>query len=109
MGGNGNPSPQPTPQPAPTPTPSYKGASYFLDQGIKPDTLARMIKNGVDLHDVATNAKTLFDAKIRPDLIQNWLDNGTNLKNAVEILNKYPGVDLNLIGTSSDVGNFANL
>jgi hypothetical protein len=43
---------------------------------------------------------------IRVTLVNIWLNNGTNLNDAIAILNQE--VDLNLIGTSSRVGDFTN-
>jgi Bacterial toxin 30 len=79
----------------------------LLDQGIDADVVTKLIENKADLRDIAINVQILLDGGIRVDLVNGWLGNKTHLNDAIAIMNL--GVDLNLIGTSSRVGNFTGL
>jgi hypothetical protein len=83
------------------------GAATLLDQGVAPQVATQLINNRADLRDIATNSQILLSADIRLDLVNEWLKNGTHLNDAIAIMNL--GIDLNLIGTSSKVGDFTGL
>jgi hypothetical protein len=83
------------------------GAATLLDQGIDSHVVTQLINNKADLRDIATNSQVLLDGGIRVDLVNGWLKSGTHLNDAIAIMNQ--GIDLNLIGTSSKVGDFTGL
>lgn len=83
------------------------GVATLLNLGIDVDVVSQLINNKADLKDIAANAKILLDAHIRLDLVNGWLKNGTHLKDAIAIMNL--GVDLNQLGTSSQVGDLTGL
>jgi hypothetical protein len=83
------------------------GASTLLNQGITSKVVTKLLDNKADLQDIAANSHTLINGKVNVNLINTWLDNGTNLKAPIDFMEQ--GVDLNLIGTSSKVGDFSNI
>jgi hypothetical protein len=83
------------------------GAATLLNQAIACPVVTQLINNTANLRDIATNAQILLDRDVRIDLINGWLKNGTHLNDAIAIIDQ--GVDLNLIGTSSTVGDFTGL
>jgi hypothetical protein len=83
------------------------GAATLLDQGIDAHVVTQLIDNKADLRDIAVNSQILLDEGVRVDLVSGWLKNGTHLKDAIAVMDQ--GVDLNLIGTNSQVGDFTGL
>lgn len=79
----------------------------LLDQGIEVGVVNKLIKNNANLRDIVINSQMILNRGIRVDLVNEWLDNETHLNSAIVIINR--GVDLNLIGTSSKVGDFIGL
>jgi hypothetical protein len=89
-------------------TPANLGdITTLVGKGVSNDVITQLLNNGANLSDIASNVTTLRNGGVRADLVNTWLKNGTNLNNAVAILRQ--GADLNLIGTSSQVGNFTGL
>jgi Bacterial toxin 30 len=83
------------------------GIRTLLKQGINSNLVTQLINNKADLRDIALNVQILLDGGIRVDLVNGWLGNRTHLNDAIAVVNQ--GVDLNLIGTSSKVGDFTGL
>ena len=83
------------------------GVATLHDQGIDSHVVTQLIDNKADLRDIAANSQILLDGGVRVDLISGWLKNGTHLNDAIAIMSQ--GVDLNLIGTSSEGGDFTGL
>src|SRR5579864_5101904 len=83
------------------------GIRTLLNQGINANLVTQLINNKADLRDIAVNVQILLDGGIRVDLVNGWLDNRTHLNDAIAIMSQW--VDLNLIGTSSKVGDFTGL
>lgn len=79
----------------------------LLNQGISVEAVCRLIEKGADLGDIGINVQILLGAGIRIDLVSIWLSNETNLQNAIAIMKQR--VDLNLIGTSSEVGGLTGI
>jgi hypothetical protein len=83
------------------------GVATLLDQRIDSPVVTQLIDNQADLRDIAINAQILLNGDVRVDLVNGWLKNGTHLNDAIAIMCE--GVDLNQIGTSSNVGDFTGL
>jgi hypothetical protein len=79
----------------------------LLDQGIDADVVIKLIENGADLGDITINVQILLNRGVGVDLVNGWLSNKTHLNDAIAIMNQ--GTDLNLISTSSRVGDFTDL
>lgn len=86
---------------------NLEDVATLLEKGITTDVVSQLINNGADLKDVGINTQTLLDGGVKVEFVNGWLKNGTNLNDAVAIMNQ--GVDLNLLGTSSKVGDFTGL
>ena len=83
------------------------GIRALLNQGMNANLVTQLINSKADLGDSAVNVQILLDGGIRVDLVNGWLDNGTHLNDAIAVMNQ--GIDLNLIGTSREVGDFTGL
>jgi len=79
----------------------------LLDAGIRIEVVCRLVEKGANLGDIGINVRILLDAGIRIDLVNGWLNNKTHLNDAIVIMNQR--VDLNLIGTSSEIGDFTGV